>query len=329
MKTLIFYQLLFCLVALTNQLSAQTYTFSAYQEDYVSLGSGFPLTEGVWDDPNYTVPVGFEFQFFDRLISDLHSSEDFTTGGALITNFINNKASVIGVFGPDLIDRGSPSGSSQSAIYFDLSGTPGQRVFTQEWLNAGFFAGDIVNDTYVDFVNFQLRIYEASGDIVFHYGPSSISNPAAVYEGNPGPAVGLFKNFEVSKVPSVEEVILLSGDPANPTLVNVFEDVYLNGTIPENTVYRFSRVGTAVKDEFKTLRSSFFYPSPTDGKLFIQQHLADGIQSPVQVFNTVGMLVKKVAEPSDLSLDDLSPGLYEIRFQTNNGWHAERIVNLY
>ena len=309
-------------------LQGQTYSVSVYQQEYVSLGIGFPLTEGIWDDPTYTVPLGSEFMLFDQIITTLQSAEGYTSGGTLATDLSGGLTSVIDVYGPDIVDRGAPSGNSLSAIYFAYSGTPGQRVFTQEWLNVGFFGGDIANGTFTDFINFQLILDEATGDILFHFGPSSITNPTANYAGEAGPGLGLLKNVDLTNPGTAEEVVLLSGNPLNPTIVTEYSDVYLNASIPPNTVYRFSQEASGVADEKSKLEVSVFYPNPTTGDLFIHQGFEDVVTYPVQVFNSCGVLLKSISTPDHLNLVGLPSGIMHLRWKSDTGLNTQRVVVL-
>jgi hypothetical protein len=313
---------------LQASLQGQTYSVSVYQQEYVSLGIGFPLTEGVWDDPSYVVPLGSEFMLFDQLITILQSAEGFTSGGTLATDLSGGLTSVIDVFGPDIVDRGAPSGSSISAIYFAYSGTPGQRVFTQEWLNVGFFGGDIANGMFTDFINFQLILDEATGDILFHFGPSSITNPAANYAGEAGPGLGLLKNVDLNNPGVAEEVVLLSGSPTNPTIVTEFSEVYLNASIPPNTVYRFSQEASSVSDDKVKKEVAVFYPNPASGDLFIRQGFEDAVTYPVQVYNSCGVLLKSVSTPDQLSVVGLPSGIIHLRWNSDTGLTTQRVVVL-
>lgn len=326
MKSLFGITTLFVSMLMHAQLTGQTYSFSTYQADYVSVGVGFPLTEDVWDDPNYVVPLGYSFDLFDDMITNLESIESYTGGGVMAAVLDGTIASVIGVYGPDIIDRGYYTGTSQSAIYFAYAGTPGQRVFIQEWLNVGFANGDTANGVFTDYVNFQLQLHEASREILFHFGTSSITNPIADYEGYPGPSLGLLKEVDISGAGIPDETFLLAGDPAQPTIITEFMPVTLNGSIPENTVYRFKQAGTSVKDNAKQQVVSVFYPNPSSGELWIREGYADKISYPIQVFSAQGMLVKEFFDANQLTTDDLPSGIYQVRFKTDESWDTERIV---
>ena len=189
---------LFVLVLLQESVSGQTYTLSTYQAPYVSVGIGFPLTKEVWDDPTFVVPLNYQFTFFDDFITNLESVQDYGDGGIMAARLDGNISSVFGVYGPDIIDRGFHTGVSASAIYFAYFGEPGQRVFIQEWLNVGFANGDTLNGIYTDYINFQLQLHEATREIIYHFGPSSITNPEADYEGSAGPSLGLLKEVDIT-----------------------------------------------------------------------------------------------------------------------------------
>lgn len=311
---------------LQESVSGQTYTFSTYQSPYVSVGIGFPLTKEVWDDPAFVVPLNFQFTFFDNIITELESVEDYTGGAIMTARLEGNLASVFGVYGPDIIDRGFHTGISASAIYFAYFGDPGQRIYVQEWLNVGFANGDTINGLYTDYVNFQLQLHEASGEIIYHFGTSSVTNPVADYEGFPGPSIGLLEEVDITGPGTPAQTLLLSGDPSNPTIISEFVPSFLNGTIPANTVYRFTPPGTAVNDQSIQKQESVFYPNPSSGELYIRPGYESKITFPVQMFGSDGMLVKEIKEQGLLDVYDLPAGIYEIRFRTDTGWSTERMV---
>jgi Secretion system C-terminal sorting domain len=325
MRTIFRLTSLISLILLTLAGRSQTYFFSVSQEPFEPIGTGFPLTEGIWDDPGYEVPIGFEFQLFDDVVTTLVANE-FFTGGAVANDLSGSTASIIQVYGPDIIDRGYETGGSMSAILFKTTGTAGDRVFTQEWYNVGFWNGELVNNVYVDYIHFQLKLYEASGDIVFHFGPSSITNPQLDYEDNPGPGLGIVKNLDLFSGLSAEETLLLTGNPSSPTVVTEIADVYLNGSIPENTVYRFSRNPTAVKDPSRPQPGEYFYPNPTSGNLSIKADLMGDVTFPISVFNANGQMTKTISGMDDLSFADMPSGMYELRIPTTDGIKVQRIV---
>lgn len=324
MKTFTLYFFIPFMLLLPLILKCQTYSLSVHQEDYESLGIGFPLTEGVWDDPAYIVPIGFEFRFFDEMITTLGSSENFS-GGILASNAKSNVSSNLLVYGPDIIDRGYNSGSSRSAIYFNTIGTNGQHVFIQEWYNVGFAGGQVLNDTFVDYIHFQLKLYEESGDIEFHFGPSSILDPELDYEGHSGPVVGLLKDYDLLFGLAAEEVLLLTGSPLNPSVVTEFSEVYLNGSIPENTVYRFTNNTSAIEGITKTGHELYYFPNPCTQYVTLKSELREELRSPVLVINAIGQVVRSDNQTERIELDGLLPGIYELRFQTSAEQVTQRI----
>lgn len=317
---------LFASLLLQTTLEGQTYTFSTYQQDYVNINVGFPLTEGVWDDPGFVIPLGYGFTFYDQVITELECVDTFSTGGTLVSLLEGNFASVINVFGPDIIDRGYHKGSSMSTIFFAYSGTPGQRVFTQEWVNVGFANGDTADGVYTDFMNFQLQLHEASGDIIFHFGPSSITNASANYEGQTGPSVGLLRSVSLSGAEQPEESLRLTGNPMFPEVNVAHEQVYLNGSIPPNTVYRFTQEVTSTDVGFDHKKQSIFYPNPVNGQFWIRDQYRSDIIFPIQVYTSQGMLVREFSDPAAMDMYNLTTGIYEIRYKTVTGYKGERMM---
>lgn len=237
MKKIILLTFVLCF---SNSIKAQNiYYFEVANEPYVSLNQqGVVLSEdNIWDEPQFAIPLGFEFFFFDLKIDTLFTGDGI---GAFLHNkprpeFVDsNSDRFIVPYETDLQDRGALDNlSSQSPITFRWEGFPGQRIFKLEWQNAGFFDERDELGTMNDFVNIQVWIYEETSVIEFRYGASQITNPEVNFFGLNGPTIGI-----MSAVLSLP--IVLIGDPENPNLTNdLSEPTGLDSTPPNGTVYRF------------------------------------------------------------------------------------------
>ncbi|MGB3078644.1 MAG: hypothetical protein WBB31_06160, partial [Saprospiraceae bacterium] len=247
----ILYSIVTVLILMAEMQSAygQTYHFSATSKPYVEITNGTALVTDTWDDPELVIPIGFNFQYYGTTMTTLYLPSTFT----LITLIDDPSADIIGnivLFGADLIDRGYISGTSLSPISYKTDGNAGHRVLTVQWKNAGFL-GDLSNFGFsTDFINFQLKLYEEDGNIEFAYGPSTVTHPTEDYGAN-GPIIGLLESLDYINDINLGEIILLAGNPSNPTIVNAYQETHLNGSIPSGTSYIFSRNTTAVKDIVK------------------------------------------------------------------------------
>jgi len=166
------------------------------------------------------------------------------------------------VYGVDIIDRGfnfvGDTAVSQSNISYQLVGMEGSRILKIEWNNVGFFdelSGDNVS---TGFTNFQLWLMEGTNDIEIHFGPNSILQPELSYAGTTGANIGLFPGYDVVEDTITSTAYVLGGDPSAPILneITSLEDAtFLDGTIPDGTIYLFSAdtTGTMTMDTTGTM----------------------------------------------------------------------------
>ena len=175
-----------------NRLLLNDYSFSLINGTYADLDSATSVNNNqLWDDPSYIVPIGFNFQFYDKMITDVYFG--IGLGGLLTDTFDLNFGAnyVMPAFETDLIDRGDIIGISKSPISYKVDGTVGTRIFKLEFKNAGFYDEEDSLSTLNDSVSFQFWLYEGTNDIEFHYGPSALTYPLINYFGETGALIGL------------------------------------------------------------------------------------------------------------------------------------------
>lgn len=213
-----------------------------------------------WDDPEFSVSLGFELDLdgiaFDQLFQ--------TATGTLLFSNTTPFAGLIPI-SYDLADIGFIDPKTPSLIRWETTGDPGNQVFSMEWAHAGFyeeiFAGDSASPSYV---NVQMRVFEATGVIEYHYGPSDI-----------GPAIteptwaALVLSFDYDYYAG--SFLMPIGDPDSPelTLVTDFYDLYyeefLTGYPEDGTVYRFTPNGQTLRVEEGLAHPLGVWPNPTSG----------------------------------------------------------------
>lgn len=325
MKTPLHIHFAFCLLLCIGQSQAQTYFFSVENQEYEPLQGGQSLVSEAWDDPDFSVPIGFDFEFFTSTIDELTLRGNFTYI-SLVDEPLDDIASLILLFGADLVDRGWLDENHLSPIRAGVSGDPGSRVFTLQWDNAGFFADISANGSSTDFVNFQLKLFEENGDIVFHFGPNQVSDPVLAFGGNSGPILGIAEDYSTVSDIVNGEIILLSSDPLDPDVNTTYENFFLESMVPENTVYRFSRETTSTSAPKYDVSVSNFYPNPTTGMIHLKAEAVDNLTSAVEVYNISGRLVRFFDTPESMYLGDLSPGIYQLRYQSASEISMERMM---
>ena len=182
----------FIACSLIGSLNSMAQTFSGFyletlDQPYVPLSDGTALSsenwdydEG-WDDPEFLVPIGFEFDFAGNVISDMVQVEEGTTFAASQDGYYYNyyAAAMFYLLGEiDLADLGLTGTDpvNNSTIQWQTSGEPGQQVFTLDYANAGLFEEVFSEgvDTF-SFLNFQFRLFESTGVMEIHFGPSSLT----------------------------------------------------------------------------------------------------------------------------------------------------------
>jgi hypothetical protein len=293
-------------------------------EPYVNLTGGTPLVTQGWDDPEFTVPIGFNFQFYNETLNTIYQLADISYP-ILLDGSADFVESLFIPFGADLLDRGISSGQLLSPITYKTEGSTGHRILTVEWKNAGFYGEYFINQETNDYVNVQMKLYEENGNIVFHYGPSFVANPALDYDST-GAFVGLVEDLDLSLKTTNGETLLLSGSPLKPSIVTEYVPTYLNGTIPPNTVYTFSREITATNDITSVSHRNYFNPNPTQGDLYSIRDVEGKITSPVYVYDAIGSLVLVDDTPNMISMNGKQEGIYLLKFEADGVVRTERIL---
>ena len=305
-----------------QKVSSAHYTFQKTMGTYTELsGATDPLNGQIWDDPEIVVPIGFSAFIMGEHCDAL----DFRFGlGAEILGVKSGEPSsdrpLLLPFGVDVIDRGSLGTTSLSTITYQTSGTAGSRIFTLQWKNAGFyFEGDSLG-TFNDFVNFQLRLFEATGVIEFHIGPNSVQTPATAYEGEDGAWVGMVK---VDTVFFTNYDFLLLNGPANNPVMDT-SIATLIGTPDNGTIYRFTPGNIGLGEKSVSDGISLF-PNPASGIVRIGGLEASDIKS-VDIYDLTGVRVIRTAGSEEIDVSELEPGNYLIRISGPSGSETRKLI---
>lgn len=318
--------LVFC--SFFNDVRAQTYQLTVSSEPFVFLSNPQSAVSGTWNVPVFQLPLGFNFEYFDIASDQLYSLEE-NLGGWFALNEDLEHLYMILPFYASLIDRGYLQGEALSPIYYKTEGPAGQRVFTIEYNEAGLYFGGVDNDNmFTDYISLQLRLYEGSGDIEFHIGPYSVSaDPDFVFEGNPGPAVGLLANADNVNTGDIEEIILLTGNASNPT-VETSEIDFLTWPIPMNIVYRFSKMGSSVEEPSSAARQSILFPNPTSGDLQLKGINFNEVVYPIRLLDVNGKLTRLWNSEADISAAGLAAGSYFVIVHTPDKVITDKLLVL-
>lgn len=304
---------------------SQTYQVEARNEPFVFLDDPESAVSGTWSVPVFAVPIGFEFEFFD-FASETIYSKDNSLGGYTSLNTDEEHLYMLLHFYASFTDRGFLASEALSPIYYKTTGPAGNRVFTLEYNNAGFYGGSVSNDNiYEEYISFQIRLFEQSGDIEYHIGPYNVfQDPMIVFEGFTGPFIGMFANSQNYFGGHIEEVILLSGDPSSPTITNN-PFVNLEWPIPENTVYRFSRESTSTDGPTLKGDQIALYPNPATGPVQLLDE-SDEVVFPILIHDVYGNQVATWNRQADMTVSGLASGCYYAIMQTDKESFTKKLV---
>lgn len=153
MKTIII--TLFALMCSIAPLRSQIYSFQATTVPYADLVNPISLNNGeVWEMPDYTIPIGFDFWYFYEYIDTLYFFPE-STAMFSTSNEEGGFHKLLIPFGAILIDRGYGTSQSLSPLSYELSGEPGNAgnpvmVQTDEFT---FLEGSIPPNTVFQFNN--------------------------------------------------------------------------------------------------------------------------------------------------------------------------------
>ncbi|MCH1575932.1 MAG: T9SS type A sorting domain-containing protein [Flavobacteriales bacterium] len=310
-------------------LSQSPYDLTVLSQPYAPLQGATALSpaefdeEGGWDDPEFTAPIGFEFEMVGNTISEM---TQYGLGSVLLGLTLDPKAGALlhGVMPTnyDLADR-AISGGTPSTIQWATTGEPGNQVFTIEWAEAGMydevFGPDSVAPSYV---NIQVRLFEADNSIEFHYGPSDISDAITSFE----PQVsGLFLNLDFDTY--VSTIVALEGSAEAPTLEVIanIEDWYYGPALlsypTDGTVYRFGPNGTSLSVDDTPSAGLSFYPNPAVHALNVR---FTGMR-PWRVLDLAGRVLMTGTNQGGVQLDmaPLASGTYILSVE---GAPAQRFI---
>ena len=304
------------------------YTFSTFTAAYQPI-TGTSISNGTkWDDPSYSVPMGFDFKLYNSHATTINFLE-----GTHAT-FNNANVTTITLMSPmfeDLCDRaftandneGDPGGISD--ISYTVTGTIGSRICVIQVKDAGFFGEINANSSSVSFVNFQLWLYEGTNDIEFRYGNVDIQNLGDNLSNPSGFLCGLAEQINLNTVANVSSNVL-NGPSANPTMTSISTALneVVTGTVQSGRVYKFSRAtppptNTVSISQYAVESQFNLYPNPASKTLYYKGNTSELKNAEINFYSFDGRLVlsKKVEQETDIS--EMVRGVYFVNIQSVNG----------
>lgn len=317
----------------TGFLSAQDYNVVAFSEPYADLENPTSVNNGLtWDDPQFTVPIGFDFTLFGETTNELTFDTD---DGFLLSNSVTYDGIAFIVSGLDMVDKGydfdgdEGEPGSLSPISYTLSGPAGDQIFKLEWKNVGFYEDGSENDgVTTDFANYQMWLYESENVIEFRYGESSYDSLVSIYEGYGVQLISFFGAGVLNDGDLTNDFFFIEGANSDVTLsdLNNYEDFLDPTSVPDGTVYRIGDMVSSNQDINQPSNYIKISPNPTSDIIQIESNISDSELLSVSIMEVSGKLVKGFDNLNNINISDLPAATYFLQVKTTGGILNERVV---
>lgn len=205
------------------------YSFSHSTSSYQPITGGTSIANGTtdWSGTSFTIPVGFSFQFdslaFDSVIIESNGYIRFDDHRAIV------------------LYQGAGCKKDTNNVYsvlsYSVTGNPGSHILKVQYSNCGYNPG-----VPTEYINYQLWLYEQTGQIEIYTGPTSHPNVVNPDGTGATPMIGLINPLQDGQT----NALLLSGDasaPSSTPIVSGQELMYLDFVPPSNRVYTFTPNG--------------------------------------------------------------------------------------
>lgn len=322
----------------TLYIESQSYNFNTTTGTYSNLVGSTSLNNNTpWDDPEYTIPIGFNFTYFNTTTTQFHL-RDWGDGAYLTTQAVSTGIVPLLIpYGADIIDRAydlnniNATTGSVSNISYLLEGTSGNRILKIEWRNVGFY--DELNDlgTTNDFTNFQLWLYEGSNTIEMHYGPNSISNTGTAFTGEDGASISLIQTFDIDNEEfGSQSALELTGAPNAPNMISttLFDETFLNNIIPNGTIYQFNNASLSTNYFINQNSNIKLSPNPTANSFKLLSNKETPVKS-LTIINANGRIIKEIKHPKkEIDISFLTQGIYFVNVKTAFNTITKKVIKI-
>jgi len=275
---------------------SQTYTLTTSNETYTELTGATDLTAGqLWDDEIWQVPIGFTVEIFDSSFTALNvNSNGFLFDTIGISEVMIGMSRVDLVDGAFIIDFNFPI-----PVTYLTEGATGTQIFKIEWKSANVWGADSTN-----VVNYQIWIYEETGNIEFHFGSGFLLNMSTL------------SVQKYSQPPYFDDGISLKGDPVSPQTSTLINQALYNYPA-SGSVYTFIKgePGPSLINESQKINLSI-YPNPVSEMLNVNGNDLNGAKW--NIINNLGQTVNS----GILLNNNLSIPMHGI----NNGYYFFQLI---
>jgi hypothetical protein len=323
---------------------SQAYTFSKGSETYSHLTAPTTLSGSTyWDEEYWVIPIGFNFLGHDTLTVSSNGLVSLADYNKLVDQEVTFSISAFAdaSIGADLIARDLAS-PTNSPINYQLSGSFPNQILKIEWRNAGFYHDNSSNK--IDFISFQLWLYEDSNNIEMRYGPHYFASLAPFTGNNSFGAVigiGSYKydflfggslNEYVNSAPS----IYLTGNVNTPGTSSTFGTLTANDTAScapaRNTRFKFTPDFSVTGVRKSSGLATNIYPNPVNGMLHVEFENKSG--AGIFLYDISGKLVhQEYTAPSSglfsglIQTEEFPKGLYFLKIESE-GSVCSRIISI-
>ena len=301
-----------------QQAAGPHYVFTNYSSTFTPLEEATSLDGGqIWDDPTWTVPLGFTFYTANDTITTLYVGELGTTVYGIQDDSLSD------IFLPYFDDIANADNDTLvSPVSYVVEGPPGSQICKIEWLNVGFYEDWAANGTYTNTTSFQLWLYENSNIFEYHYGSSNITNASMIHMFG-APAAAFLENLNQNTGFDWDGFYSVTGNTDAPTITTLTTAeilgaqgipsyALLNGEPAEGTVYRFAP--TFINVEENSLATFDVYPNPTSGLLNVFNPTQETVVA--QILSAEGKVIQIETLTSGrnaIQTENLSTGYYILR----------------
>jgi hypothetical protein len=203
------------------------------------------------------------------------------------------------------------SASENTQVSLDVIGEPGDKILKIQWRDMGFtgFPKDVR-------INFQMWMYERTGEVEFHYGPHSLgcdkTDPTLQ-----GGYVGMFiakLDFSV-----INKICWIYGEPENPKIsrVNIKP---MHCPFEANTSVSLNAMvaGVSLQDR-ETVPSGLL--ATRNGSIAIDN------ASALRLYSVMGQLLRSADRANEsISADGIAAGRYFLEFQRDGETERRAVI---
>jgi len=319
-----------CLLAVFGYVQGQDFYYEVSSEEriYEPFFDGTKLNNGIWSDPSYSFDTDFPVNMRGTLYDNIQITTE-GTGGSLRFNNQSGDFTYMALAIVDLMDRGRANPpKSLSPIRHKTTGPVGDRVLTLQYHNCGFAVPISENLDNSDYLEFQLMIYERTGNIEVAYGERSLPNYPSIISDTQGNTIAFFKNFDSNYFqdsmfylvnnPDVPEISFIRNGQSAPNLWQTEPQ--------ENTVIRFTPRNSGTRNVIDF--DAHFKMHQTADALFIES-LEIGRQFDVSIYNMNGLELRQQLSENErisIALEDIPFGIYVVTITTEKGMSSTQII---